>query len=123
MGRGLERCFPNLNENPVDVKGLKIASNTITYYYIYGEVLAALSRPQDNKCDQAMKTLSEVRTELTNNPDDYKDAKDTILKIIQDGELICKSLAAGPTPDLSTPSGTEAAPVLDTAIPTYTPVP
>ena len=36
--------------------------------------------------------------------------RETILKIIQDGELICRSLDAPPTVDLSTPAvtGTEA---------------
>lgn len=104
LGRGLERCFPNLDENPVDVKGLKIASNTITYYYIYGSVQAALSRKSDNRCAEATKTFNEVRAELDANAADYKDGRDTILKIIEDGEFICKSLNEIPTPESSTPA-------------------
>ena len=124
MGRGLERCFPDLGEKPVEVKGQAIAPSTIVYYYTYGEVQAALSRKSDNRCDKALKTLGEVRTELDAKPKEYAEDKETILKIIQDGELICKSLNAAatqavltptveltgegagltPTPDLSTPA-------------------
>jgi tetratricopeptide (TPR) repeat protein len=105
VGRGLERCFPDLGENPVDVQGLKISPNTIVYYYTYGSVVAALSRPLSNHCDEAMKTMSEVRAELDANPDDYADARDTILRIVEDGEFICQSLAAGDSlPDASAPT-------------------
>jgi tetratricopeptide (TPR) repeat protein len=110
LGRGLERCFPDLGEHPVDVQGLRIEPNTIVYYYIYGSVLAALSRPLDNKCDQAMMTMSEVRAELEANPDDYVDGRDTIISIVEAGEEICASLASGtPLPDSSVPTqvGTE----------------
>jgi tetratricopeptide (TPR) repeat protein len=105
LGRGLERCFPDLGENPVDVEGLAISPNTIVYYYTYGSVLAALSRPRDNRCDEAMQTLQEVRTELESNPDDYADGRDTIISIVDAGEEICDSLASGtPLPDLSAPT-------------------
>jgi tetratricopeptide (TPR) repeat protein len=93
LGRGLERCFPDLGENPVDVQGLAISPNTIVYYYIYGSVLAALSRPNENRCDEAMQTMNEVRAELENNPDEYADGRETIIDIIEDGEFICQSLA------------------------------
>jgi len=107
IGRGLERCFPDLGENPVDVKGLKISGNTIVYYYTYGSVVAALSRPRSNHCEDAMKTFGEVRAEMDANPDDYADARDTILSIVEDGEFICQSLAQGDTlPDASAPTAT-----------------
>src|SRR5512138_882325 len=38
IGRGLERCFPDLGEKPVEVEGMKISPSTIVYYYIYGSV-------------------------------------------------------------------------------------
>ena len=109
-GRGLERCFPEFNENPVTVQGLEISPNTIVYYYIYGSVLAALSRPADNRCDDAMRTMGEVRAELAANPDDYADSRDIIIGIVEAGEDICDSLASGtPIPDLTVPTqvGTE----------------
>jgi len=79
-------------------------------------VLAALSRPLDNKCDQAMKTMAEVRAELDANPDDYADARATILRIVEDGEFICQSLAEGNSlPDASAPTAT-GEPTLDVTI-------
>ncbi|HSQ40314.1 MAG TPA: tetratricopeptide repeat protein, partial [Anaerolineales bacterium] len=36
------------------VTGLALSPNTVVYYYTYGSVLAALSRPKDNKCGEAM---------------------------------------------------------------------
>ncbi len=104
IGRGLDKCYPDLGEKPVTVKGLAISPSTIVYYYTYGEVLAALSRPRANRCTDARKTLNEVRAELDANPKPYADGRETILKIIQDGELICKSLDTPPTEDVSTPS-------------------
>ena len=105
LGRGLDRCFPDLGENPVTVQGLPISSSTIVYYYIYGSVQAALSRPADNRCDQARKTFGEVRTELEANPDDYEDGRDIILNIVQAGEEICDSLESGtPLPDTTVPT-------------------
>jgi hypothetical protein len=102
-GRGLERCFPDLNENPVDVPGLEISPNTIVYYYTYGSVLSALSRPRDNKCGEALQVLNDVRAELTSNPDDYLDSRDTIVSIVQAGEAICASLADGGAPASNVP--------------------
>jgi tetratricopeptide (TPR) repeat protein len=110
LGRGLDKCYPNFNENPVDVQGLAIDANTVVYYYTYGSVLAALSRPKDNRCGEAMQTMGEVRSELDNNPDDYTDGRDTILSIVQAGEEICASLNSGtPLPELSAPTAESAA--------------
>ena len=103
-GRGLERCFPDLNENPVDVPGLAISPNTIVYYYTYGSVLSALSRPRDNKCGEALRVMNDVRVELRNNPDNYIDGRDTILSIVQAGEAICASLANGDAPASPVPN-------------------
>jgi tetratricopeptide (TPR) repeat protein len=109
-GRGLERCFPDLDENPVEVTGMPISPNTIVYYYIYGSVLAALSRPANNRCSEAMDTMQEVQIELDTNPDDYADGRETIVSIIEAAQEICASLNSGtPLPDLSVPTqvGTE----------------
>ena len=105
QGRGLERCFPDLDENPVDVEGLAIAPNTIVYYYVYGSVVAALSREKDNHCDEAMQTMGEVQAELDRNPEAYADGRETIMSIIEAAEEICQSLNSGtPLPDLSVPT-------------------
>jgi tetratricopeptide (TPR) repeat protein len=105
LGRGLDRCFPDLGENPVTVQGLPISPNTIVYYYIYGSVQAALSRPRDNRCEQALQTFTEVRSELEVNADDYTDGRETIIGIVEAGEEICASLASGtPLPDTTVPT-------------------
>jgi len=102
-GRGLERCFEDLGENPVEIEALGLSPNTVVYYYTYGSVLAALSRPRDNKCGDAMQVLGDVRTELAVNPDAYTDGYQTILSIVQAGEAICDSLAEGGVPISSVP--------------------
>jgi tetratricopeptide (TPR) repeat protein len=124
LGRGLDRCFPDLGENPATVQGLPISSSTIVYYYIYGSVQAALSRPADNRCDQARKTFGEVRAELEANPDDYEDGRDIILNIVQAGEEICDSLESGtPLPDTTVPTqvGTQVGEEMSEITPTPSP--
>ena len=119
LGRGLDKCYPNLGENPVEITGLPISPNTIVYYYTYGSVLAALSRPRDNQCEEAMRVMSEVRTELDVNLEAYADGRQTIISIVQAGESICDSLAEGEVPVLSVP--TEAGDVMTDVTATPTP--
>jgi tetratricopeptide (TPR) repeat protein len=108
IGRGLERCFPDLGENPVEVTGLALEPNTIVYYYTYGSVLAALSRPKDNKCSEALQIMQQVRDEVDANPDDYADGRETIMSIVEAAEEICSSLASEGNPALAvTPETTE----------------
>ena len=104
IGRGLERCFPDLGEKPANVTGLAIDPSTIVYYYTYGSVLAALSRPADNKCPEAMQVMKEVRDELQKNPDKYTDGRDTIISIVEAGEEICASLPQNALTPYSTPT-------------------
>ena len=119
FGRGLDKCYPDLGENPVDVRGQVISPNTIVYYYTYGSVLAALSRPRDNHCEEALQVMSEVRTELDVNPEAYADGRQTIISIVQAGESICDSFAEGGAPGLSVP--TEAGDVMTDVTATPTP--
>lgn len=79
-GRG--GCGPN--DTPAQVTGLALSPNTVVYYYTYGSVLAALSRPQDNKCPEALNVLREVKLAYGSDPD--------IAGIISAGEAICASL-------------------------------
>ncbi len=79
-GRG--GCGPN--DTPAQVRGLALSPSTVVYYYTYGSVLAALSRPQDNKCPEAMEVLKEVELAYGSDPD--------IAGIISAGEAICSSL-------------------------------
>jgi len=79
-GRG--GCGPN--DTPAEVTGLALSPSTVVYYYVYGSVLAALSRPQDNRCPEALDVLLEVKREFGSDPD--------IAGIISAGEAICSSL-------------------------------
>ncbi len=79
-GRG--GCGPNDEE--AEVIGLALSPNTVVYYYTYGSVLAALSRPKENYCDEAMVVMAEVRAEFSGDRD--------IMGIVQAGEEICESL-------------------------------
>ncbi|MGE5375339.1 MAG: tetratricopeptide repeat protein [Bacteroidota bacterium] len=124
-GRGLERCFPDLGEDPVDVTGLALEPNTIVYYYTYGSVLAALSRPKDNKCPEALQVMKEVRDELDARPDAYADGRGTIISIVEAAEEICASLDSGtPLPGLEvTPETTGTVQPDAASADTATPVP
>ncbi|HLO29730.1 MAG TPA: tetratricopeptide repeat protein [Anaerolineales bacterium] len=105
LGRGLDKCYPDLDEKPANVQGLAISPSTIVYYYTYGSVQAALSRKSDNRCEEALRVLNQVRNEVDQHPDLYADGRDTIIKIIQDGEFICQSLAEGnASPDGTAPT-------------------
>ena len=120
LGRGLDKCYPDLDENPVEITGLPIAPSTIHYYYTYGSVLAALSRPKDNQCGLALKVLNEVKAEIAAKPEAYADARDTILfDIVQPSEFICQSLAEGEVPASAVP--TEAGEIMTEVTATPTP--
>lgn len=93
-------CSPVYGEVGADIIGLPLTSSTVVYYYTYGTVLAALSRPQDNKCDQAAPILNQVIAAFADEP--------TIVSIASDGLGICNLLAKASQP---------------TATPTVTPTP
>lgn len=79
-GRG--GCGPN--DEKAEVAGLELSANTVVYYYTYGSVLAALSRPKENYCEEAMDVMAEVKAEFSDDRD--------IMGIVQAGEAICASL-------------------------------
>jgi tetratricopeptide (TPR) repeat protein len=112
QGRGLEKCNPDLGPEFEEhtIEGLPIAPNTIVYYYTYGSVLAALSRPRDNKCGAAMEVFGEVRAELDAHPDAYADGRDTILSIVDAGESICASLTENGLPPNAPPEEATSTP-------------
>jgi tetratricopeptide (TPR) repeat protein len=83
-----------------DITGLPLSNTTVVYYYTYGSVLAALSIPQRNYCQDAVQVLSEVRASFSADPN--------IIGIVTAGEQICQSLTQDiiitPTPQAtSTP--------------------
>ena len=78
-GRG--GCGPN--DEPADVVGLELSGSTVVYYYTYGSVLAALSRPKENYCVEAMSIMGEVKSQFSDDRD--------IIGIVQASEEICQS--------------------------------
>jgi hypothetical protein len=84
----------------------------VVYYYTYGSVLAALSRPQENYCAEARDIFDEVRTQFGGDPD--------ISGIIEAGEFICDDLANGGTTGSSSATVT---PTSDQLTSTPTPLP
>jgi tetratricopeptide (TPR) repeat protein len=91
-GRG--GCGPN--DVKAQVPGLPLSDSTLVYYYTYGSIVAALSRPDANNCPDAMNVLEEVNVKYGSDP--------TIAGIVQSGEAICQSL--GTTTQNSTPTST-----------------
>ncbi len=103
-GRG--GCGPN--DTPAEVRGLALSPSTVVYYYTYGSVLAALSRPQQNYCPEALAVLGEVKAAYGSDPD--------IAGIVSSGEIICASLGTGETP-LATPTQAAASTPIATPSP------
>jgi len=99
------------NDTPAAVTGLALSPNTVAYYYTYGSVLAALSRPRDNKCDEALKVLGEVKAAFGSDRD--------IAGIVAEGELICASIGTGTGPA----SGAQPQVTVDPALILETPTP
>jgi tetratricopeptide (TPR) repeat protein len=80
----------------VDVSGLPLTSGTVAFYYAqYGSVLAALSRPNQNFCPDALQVLDEVQSKY---PDD-----DTFNLIIAENIAICDLVEQKSSPQ-ATPS-------------------
>jgi tetratricopeptide (TPR) repeat protein len=84
-----------LLEEGVEVTGLPLTSGTVGFYYVqYGSVLAALSRPNQNYCPEALEVMREVSAKY---PDDT-----VFAGIIEENIAICnlvgRSSNAGSTP-------------------------
>ena len=80
----------------VEVNGLPLTSATVAFYYAqYGSVLAALSRPNQNYCPEALQVLNEVRADYPNDP--------IFNQIIDENIAICDLVAQRAAPQ-TTPS-------------------
>ena len=75
-------CDAQAGEFGVQVKGLPLSPNTVVYYYTYGSVLSALSRPQQNYCPEALDVFAQVRQSFGGDTN--------IMPIVQAGEDICQ---------------------------------
>lgn len=85
----VQGCSPDENQvaiellgEGVEVRGLPLTSGTVAFYYAqYGSVLAALSRPDQNYCQEALQVLDEVHDKY---PEDQ-----TFNQIIDENIIIC----------------------------------
>jgi tetratricopeptide (TPR) repeat protein len=105
-------CDEEAGEVGMQIEGLPLTPNTVVYYYTYGSVLAALSRPNQNYCPEAMDVFREVKAQFSDEP--------IASGIVAAGEAICNSLAAGPGAP-STPGETLIPTPSASATPTPTP--
>lgn len=85
-------CTAEENEvGGVAVQALDLTNFDVAYYYArYGSVLAALSRPEQNYCPEALEVMAELKSSFG---DDL-----TLMSIVADNEAICYLLEATPSP-------------------------
>jgi tetratricopeptide (TPR) repeat protein len=93
-GRG--GCGPN--DTPAEVRPLPLSPNTLFYYDVYGSELAALSRPEQNYCTEALAVFAELTA-------GGYDSDQNIANDIAVGRQICASVGEGNAPSVSTPEG------------------
>jgi tetratricopeptide (TPR) repeat protein len=65
------------------ITGLPLSNNTVVYYYTYANVLAALHRPYNNNCEEALRTIAEIQTQFSTD--------ELIMGIITPSISICES--------------------------------
>jgi tetratricopeptide (TPR) repeat protein len=85
-------CTAEENEvGGVAVQGLELNNFDVAYYYArYASVLAALSRPEQNYCPEALEILAELRRAFSDDP--------TLMSIVAENENICLLLEPTPAP-------------------------
>lgn len=83
-------CSAEENEvGGVAVQGLELTNFDVAYYYArYGSVLAALSRPEQNYCGEALEILAELRASFGSDP--------ILMDIVAENESICFLLEETP---------------------------
>ncbi len=73
------------------VQALELNNFDVAYYYArYGSVLAALSRPGQNYCPEALMILAELKVNFSSDP--------TLMSIVAENEDICYLLEVTPAP-------------------------
>lgn len=81
----------NTIELKESVKGLALTNYEVAYYYAqYGSVLAALSRPQQNYCPEALDVLEQVKSAYSGDPG--------LMGIVAENEAICHLIEETPLP-------------------------
>ena len=75
-------CDTDTSEDIV-IEGMPLTGTTVVYYYSYGSVLAAMHRPYEDKCTEALQILAEVKGSFGSEP--------TVSSIVESSEEICAS--------------------------------
>jgi len=85
-------CSADENEvGGVAVQGLELVNFDVAYYYArYASVLAALSRPGENYCQEALNILAELKAVYGSDP--------VLMSIVEENEAICYLLEETPAP-------------------------
>ncbi|MCJ7625512.1 MAG: tetratricopeptide repeat protein, partial [Anaerolineaceae bacterium] len=81
------RCDPEVDPG-YTIEGMPLSGSTVVYYYTYGSILAAMHRPYDDKCTEALDVLSEVKASYADDP--------IIMQMIETSEDICASFGITP---------------------------
>jgi tetratricopeptide (TPR) repeat protein len=106
-------CGPK--ETGVAVKGMGLSQNSLVYYYSYVSNLAALSRPKDNKCPEALQMIAEIRAS------DF--GKDPLVnQILVENENICALVGKGITVSSLTPTPAPTSSTPQPVLPLETPI-
>ena len=73
------------------VEQMPLSNDEVGWYYaMYGSVLAALSRPADNRCSEALDVLVQVRQTFPENV--------LLMGIVDENEAICNIIGQTPVP-------------------------
>lgn len=122
LGRYGRECIAKYDEEGVWVEPLPLTPNTLVYYYSYASNLAALSRPQDNKCPDARRVMKII-------VDAGYGTDPLVQQILAENENICQIVDRGgilalraptATPENGTPQPEDG---MITPTPTLTPTP
>lgn len=95
----------------VAVNGMGLSASSVVYYYSYVSNLAALSRPRNNQCPEALQVIEQIRAGgFGSDP--------VIGPILKENENICALVGSGILPQTATPT-----PALPAEGQTITPTP
>lgn len=83
----VRQCDPETDAG-IAITGMPLTNSTVVYYYTYGSVLAAMHRPYNDLCTEAVEVLSLVRKGYANDP--------IIMSIVETSEEICASFGITP---------------------------
>jgi tetratricopeptide (TPR) repeat protein len=78
----VRQCDPEV-ESMIAVQGLPLSAGTVDYYLTYGAVMAAMHRPVNGYCEEAMQILKTVKQDYSSDP--------IIMQNITESETICRN--------------------------------